>query len=307
MGFFLSTSWNAFRYEKAKEMLFEIRDLGYSGLELSFNLTSSMVKEIEEEVRKGEIKVLSLHNFCPTPEGFNRFQALPDCYSMASADEAERKLAVKFTKNSIDTAERLNAKALVLHCGRVEMPNETRELIDLFQNKKQDSKRFSELFKATKQTRERLRSKFFENSLKSLDKLNSYARKKRILLGVETRCYYREIPILEEIGIILERFKGSNIRYWHDVGHAQIMENLGFVRHKDFLELYGKEMIGIHLHDILGCRDHMAPSKGEFDFSILKPYLKENTLKILEVHHPATAEDLKKAKKFLGEVLNEKA
>ncbi|MFH1355065.1 MAG: sugar phosphate isomerase/epimerase [Candidatus Omnitrophota bacterium] len=307
MGFILSSSWNAFRHQKAKKMLLEIAGLGYKDLELSFNLTSSMVKEIREEVRKGEIKVSSLHNFCPTPDGVNRFEALPDYYSMASTDESERKLAVKFTKNSIDTAEELHAKALVLHCGRVEMPNLTRELIILFQNKKKNLKRFSQIYEASKKERERLRSKFFENTLKSLDELNSYTKNKGILLGVETRCYYREIPILEEIGIILKKFKGSNIRYWHDTGHAQIMENLGFARHKDFLRLYGKEMIGIHLHDILGCRDHMAPSKGNFDFSILKPYLKKNTLKILEVHHPATADDLRESKEFLKKVLNEKA
>ena len=301
----ISTSWNAYRFDDGEKLLFEISQLGFKAIELSFNLSSEMVDKIADSACKLKISIGSLHNYCPVPDGLNRKEALPDYYSLASLDKEERFLAVKYAKCSIDTASRLGAKVVVLHCGRVEVPDYTRQLINLYNQGKKDSALSLRL--KEKMVRERAfeAEKFLAQALISIEELNAYAQIKGVLLGVETRFYYREIPNINEIAVILDKFRNSQVYYWHDTGHAQLMENLGLARHEDFLKSYGGRLIGVHLHDILGCQDHRAPLQGEIDFTILKPYLKESTLKVIEAHHPATAEELIKSRNFISQIYDE--
>jgi sugar phosphate isomerase/epimerase len=305
MPLVISTAWNSGGRKSAARMLFEIERLGFKNIELSFNLTPHLVAGIAKDAARRGLAITSVHNYCPIPPGLARKSALPDCYSLASPDTAERRLAIKFSRKGIDTALRLGAKAVVLHCGRVGIEDKTRALIRLWQQGDSAKRGLNAARGEFLKARQTAAGKFLPNALKSLEELNRYACRKKILLGVENRFYLREIPAFEEIALILREFKGGNIFYWHDNGHAQVAENLGVCRHRDFLDAYAGQMAGMHLHDLKGCADHQAPGKGGFNFALLKPYLKKETLKVIEAHKQAAAGELIYAKSFLERLFDE--
>lgn len=300
----LSTSWNSFRHTEGESLISEVKKLGFKQVELNFKLNSLIVDQVASLVDKGEIEVVSVHNFCPAPEGVSPDQALPDYYSVSSLDESQRRQAIEQTKKTIDAALRLNARAVVLHCGRVEIPDLTVELIHLYSNGLKNDKEYQDLFSRMLKEREDTRGPFLANALRSLEELDAYAKNKGISLGIENRFYYREIPNFQEIDNILETFEGSTIAYWHDTGHAQVLDNLGLNKQMDYLENYGSRLLGIHLHDVVGGRDHKAPLQGDIDFNMFTPYINKETLSVIEAHHPANSEDIVKAREYLSSIFD---
>ena len=77
----ISTSWNAYRFNDGEKLLFEISQLGFKAIELSFNLNFAMVEQLARQASALDIKIVSAHNFCPVPNGVSREMALPDYYS----------------------------------------------------------------------------------------------------------------------------------------------------------------------------------------------------------------------------------
>jgi len=303
--FALSTAWNADRWQDGTKIAQEILELGIKHVELGFSLTKPMVDDIYRFSQQNNLTITSLHNYCPIPDGFLRTEALPDCYSLSSLDNNERKNAVEHTKNTINTAQKLRARAVVLHCGRVEMKDRTRELIQLCASGQKNSNTFKEIFHAFVQERAEKAPAYVAQICKSLEELCGYAQQHDIVLGIENRFYYREIPSFNEFEIIFNRFKNKPVVYWHDVGHGFIFEKCGFSPPGALLKKYGRNLYGTHLHNIKNFADHQSPIEGEFDFQSLKTFIGKNTLKIIEAHAPATANQIKESIHYLEGILDD--
>lgn len=296
----LSTSWNSSKHTNGCDLIEEIRSAGFDSVELNFALTKAIVDDILVLRQSGAIKVSSLHNMCPLPQEIGPKQASPDYYSLASEDQEEREHAVSIAKTTIDYAAKFGARAMVLHAGRVGVKDHTQQLAALVG----ENKDFIDLRERMIAERARNSAAHLKNTIRSLEELAAHGKKMMVSIGVENRYYYNEMPIMDEFEIIFKHFSPGELFYWHDVGHAEVFDRLGFCRHKALLESFGDRLLGIHLHDIIGpISDHRAPGHGTFDFSIVKPYIKSDTIKVLEVHQPVTAEEICGSVEYLRKVL----
>jgi len=282
-------------------MIEEVKKLDIDYIELDFALSKEMVNEIAELVEDEFITVLSLHNFCPVPDSVDIKKASPDYYSLASIDKTERKKAVEGTRRTIDTACRLKAKAIVVHSGRLDIKDRTRELAEETV-KGADT---SHLIRTMRKERgEELKKGHLDSLIESVGEISSYSKNCAVKIGLENRFYFRELPSVEEFEVIFSHFNaGTNIYYWHDTGHAEVFDRLKLCPHKEYLDKFSNRLLGVHLHDVKGAmNDHKAPLAGDFDFSILKPYLSKDMLKVLEPHAPASSEEIKGALAYLKQL-----
>lgn len=294
----LSTAWKSTDVDTGFEILNAIREVGFPAIELEYRITESMFRELRPSLKRNDPEVTSVHNIFPATDPVNRTASL-DLFHLSSVDKEERQEGIKLTQNTIRIANDLEVPAIVVHLGEVEMEDEMNTIRDFYKTQKLASEEGKQFIDRKLQEREDKSKPHWDAVLFSLEKINREAERQNIFVGLETRYHYHEIPSFHEFQILFKKFEGSNLRYWHDAGHAQVRENLGFESHERYLQAFSDQLIGMHLHDVVGTEDHLAPNYGEVNFDMIKKYLRPNVARVIEVKSTVTKEDLMQGAGFL--------
>jgi len=290
-----STCWNSGRHTAGDEMLREIKgELGFDRVELGHGIRISLMPGIQKMRESGEVTFSSLHNFCPLP--VEVMHASPDCYRFSAGAAAERERAVKQTFQTIDFAERLDAPFVVLHCGEVPMNPITDELIALIKAGRLLSREYVRRKINAVKKREAAAAWHLERVKECLRRIVDYAVAKNVRLGIEGRRGYEEMPNERELPALLDELNSPNAGYWHDFGHIQIKENLGFLDHEEWLRTIGSRAFGCHLQDcVWPAQDHQPPFAGDVDLQKLVPLLPADCLFVWEMSPRKTVEEIRRS------------
>jgi sugar phosphate isomerase/epimerase len=282
-------------------MLQEIRDLGFEYAELSHGIRISLLPGIFEAVAAGEIKISTLHNFCPLPIGIN--YAAPNIFKFTATNPRERDNAYKHSLKTIETAARLKAKVVVLHMGCIDMKDYTERLVEMAQHGQKGTPKYEKLCAEVLDKQEHKKEKYMQLANEMLKRLIEAAEAHGVQLGIENREALEEIPLDGDFTFFFKDFPGSTVGYWHDTGHAQIKENLGFIMHAMHLESLAGRLLGFHVHDVqFPARDHCPPGSGSIDFAALKSFVKPEHIKVFELNPGVEAEYLKQGVAYLKQI-----
>lgn len=290
-----STCWNSRRQATGDAMLGEIKTkLGFDLIELGQGIRMPLVPGILKMFDAGEIRVSSLHNFCPLPAEVA--PASPDCYKFSAVSASEREAAVTQTSRTIDFAARLDAPFVVLHLGRVNMPPITDRLIAMAKTGRYLSREYVRMKIGAVQERERIAPECMQRVKQCLSRIIEYAASKNVRIGLEARRDYEQIPTERELADLLKEMNSPHLGYWHDFGHSQIKENLGFIDHAEWLRMVGPRAFGCHVQDcVWPARDHQPPFTGGIDFEKLVPLLATNCLFVWEMSANRAADSIRKS------------
>jgi sugar phosphate isomerase/epimerase len=249
---------------------------------------------VQKLFEDGEVRFTSLHNFCPLP--VEVMSASPDCYTFSSSSGQERHRAVKQTLQTIDFAARLGASFVVLHLGKIPMKPVTDPLIALAKAGEMFSREYVRRKVNAVAKRESAAPAYLANVKECLKPIIEHAATKNIRLGIEGRRGYEEIPSEREIPALLDEINAPHVGYWHDFGHLQIKENLGFVDHAEWLRAIGPRTFGCHVQDcVWPAQDHQPPFAGGVDLEKLVPLLPPPCLFVWEMSPRKTTEEIRRS------------
>jgi sugar phosphate isomerase/epimerase len=301
----ISTSWQSGGSVTAEGMLAALKNLEITGIELSYRISEGFYQEMKDPLKRFGLDVVSVHNYFPIPSVKSDSKGSGDLFLLSSPQQEERQNAIQFTAKTIEHAGNLGAAAVVLHCGVVEMNHEMHVLYQYYNSNRFDSKEAQVFIRNKLKERDSRKPKHMDSLLSSLDRLVPVAEKQGVLLGLENRYHYYELPGPDDFSLIFDTFEGAPIGYWHDTGHAHANETLGLIPKNSLLQTYGNRLIGIHLHDAVGLDDHLPPGTGEIDFQALKPYLKSDTIKVIELKPGIPAAEVLEGIRFVREKLSQ--
>ena len=209
----ISTAWKSDKIRDGKRLLDELQAAGLSNIELEYRISKKMYLDMKPFLKKGFVRVLSIHNFFPVPDIIPENRGSGDAFRLSSQDRDEREKGIRYTLKALEIANDLEAMAVVLHLGKVPIKTDVRELFTLFDSGRIKESEGNELIQRIKQEREAKRQGPLDHVLSCLDKLQREAERLGVFLGIENRYFPDEIPDFEEVGIILKEFRGSNYTY----------------------------------------------------------------------------------------------
>jgi len=266
----LSTMWSQGRFKqdgpdhdsmpafgrKAAELGFEYAEINYVIPPLG----------VDALIESRTIAFSSVHSPCPRvkmPDGKNS-----ENLNLAGLDDDERRLAVDVAKTSVDTAVRAKTSLLVVHLGGVgdKMFHEEKQLRKLYDSLTKDAADLDRLAKSGIERRRAEAAPYLARAKQSLAELAEYAAAKGVTIGLENRYHFSEFPDPDEMAMLLADYPPEVAGFWLDVGHAEVLDRLGFIDHRRWLDELGPRCVGAHVHDVDGLADHRAPGFGTADW-----------------------------------------
>jgi len=291
----LSTLWGMGSFRHLKGFFSAARRLGFQQFELGRDVSPQMVDGLD---LRG-YRITSIHEPCPA---YVPAATLEDRdWLVSSIDEYCRQRGVRAVQHSIDLAQEIGASAVVVHLGRVDVdPQLERELRGMFEAGQAHTPGYNKAKERLVEARAARASANLGGARRSLIELAEYASQAGVRLGVENRYHYSDIPLLDEMNGLLALDDHGQIGFWYDVGHAQTLEHLGFDLHEEWLGRYASAMLGVHLHDVKGIRDHLPAGLGEVDWAMVASYLPQDVIRTYEIRNHNTAEQVEASMCFLA-------
>jgi len=315
------------RFEGARivDFVAAAAEAGFAGIEVNHSMDAGQARALVEAARAAGLEARSLH--APAPwslvdgraPGLHLHGRENRTLNLASLDEAERALAVEHHVRSIEAARAHGMRAVVVHLGGVGDLDVTIDAEDWLRaryvewfaalegspaaedpgpggtRRPPPSEAWFEHVHLARAQRAEAAPSWLEAARRSLAALAPRAADASVTLGLEGRLRYHEFPLPEEAAYLLADHPPEVAGYWHDVGHAEVLDRLQLVALEEWRALLATRLVGIHIHDVRGLTDHRAPgsvARLGVDFEAFAPLVPAQVLRTFEVDQRESSDAL---------------
>jgi len=273
-----STMWGVDQKMPFNDTFIAGREIGFTKFELNHKVSQTLIDQFDHD----QFYISTIHEPCPTDYAYDILKEKD--IAISSLDEKKRVSAVDMIKRSVELAVRFGSRSVVIHPGSI-VCDKARDyqLRELYQAGKINTPAYQALLNEAIDHRKMVVKPHLDKVMECLEEIISFAWDSGVSLGLENRYRYYDIPLPDEMALLLDLCKEEWYGFQYDVGHAQALHVLGFVDHFEWLKRFSERMIGVHLHDVRGINDHQPPGMGDMNFAEIAPYIPVQAQRTLEI------------------------
>ncbi len=263
--------------------------LGFEQFELGHALSLEAVATLQP----GSARIAAVHHPCPAASCRTE-----PAHLTAAAPEARHR-AMEAIAQTIATAQRLRAPVVVLHLGYVD----DRPGLALARDRFELESRYGagqQGWTAYEAARQRLcrrlaelESEHVERAIAALQPLLERAREAGVRLAIETAYHADGLPTVHGMRQLLAALSDGQFGAWLDTGHVMARQNLGLETFGEWFDAVGDHWLGVHFHDAVGLRDHLAPGQGTVPFATIAEHVPAHAIRSCEVDWYLSPEELR--------------
>lgn len=304
----LSTCWCSARHSDGYAMLEEMAGLGFKRIELSHGIRISLVPGILQAIEAGLVEISSVHNFCPLPNSVRH--AAPNLYEPSARDQREIRLWNQYTLQTLDFAEKVGARQVIMHSGRTwHFFGSPQQQLEAWVDKAMIKATECATNAAFIQHRDRAMKRIQKASKATMPRIIAsyqlaipWAKERHLQLCLENRAAIEEMPIDTDFADFIDALpEPEHIGYWHDTGHGQIKHQLGLLDHCEHLTSMADRLSGFHLHDVTERgQDHQVPGTGTVDFKMIAKFIRPHHTLVLELSPHLTTQEVLTARDYIA-------
>ena len=251
-------------------------ELGFGAIEINHSMQPDQIAAIRAHL---SVVVTSVHAPALLEQhsrrGWNRD------LNLASTAEDER---------SIELTAEVGAGAVVVHLGQIGsamLAGETSRR-ELYERGEQGGAVWHQAGIEETTVRAQTAGPYYALARRSLDELAVAAEVAGVTIGLETRLRYHQFPLPQECAELISDYPPAVVGYWHDTGHAEVLDRLDFVALDEWFYLLGDRIVGMHITDVAELVDHRAPGNGDADLAALAPRMPAAVVRTFEIdqHEP---------------------
>ncbi len=230
----LSTMWAMGRFHRLADFFDAGKRLGFARFELNHAINSAMLEGLSLDGM-----IASVHEPCPADVSMSVLKERN--WLVSAPDEENRRQGVAAIRRSIDLAHELGAGVVIVHPGRVDIdPGLESELVKPVSMPARPISPSMPRPRSGWWRRERPRQRpTCARCAAAWSSWPSMPPGWGCGWGWRTAITTQRSRCLTSSRICSSLDLGEVVGYWHDVGHAQMLENLGFGTHEEWLRRFG--------------------------------------------------------------------